>query len=74
MDGACLYFLLTNEPKGLSEILPAAAAKANKMTYAPSEDSDQTGRYQISLGSCPVWSVFAVHMKKPCAGSYLLSV
>ena len=31
--------------------------KTNKMTYVPSEDSDQLGIY-------PVWSVFAVGMKK----------
>ena len=27
---------------------------------------------QISLGICPVWSVFAVRMKKPCVLSYSL--
>ena len=31
--------------------------KTNKMTYAPSKDSDQSGIR-------PVWSVFAVRMKK----------
>ena len=36
--------------------------KTNKMACAPSEDSDQPG--QINLGICPVWSVFAVCMKK----------
>ena len=30
-------------------------------------------KIQISLGICPVWSVFAVRMKKPCILSYPLS-
>ena len=42
---------------------------------APSEDSDQPGRAktEISLGICPVWSVFAVRMKKAWVLSYPLS-
>ena len=41
------------------------------MTCAPSEDSDQPG-HLISLGIRPVWSVFAVHMKKHWVYSYPL--
>ena len=39
--------------------------KTNKMTCAPSKDSDQTG--PISLGMCPVWSVVGISMKKHLA-------
>ena len=40
--------------------------KTNKMAVRPAKT-------QISLGICPVWSVFAVHMKKPWILSYPLS-
>ena len=40
--------------------------KTNKVTMRPA-------KAQISLGIHPVWSVFAVRMKKPCVLSYPLS-
>ena len=40
--------------------------KTNKMAVGPAKT-------QISLGICPVWSVFAVHMKKDWVLSCLLS-
>ena len=40
--------------------------KTNKMTVCPAKT-------QISLGICPVWSDFAVHMKKAWVLSYPLS-
>ena len=49
--------------------------KTNKMACAPSENSDQSGHPPslISLGIHPVWSVFAVRMKKAWVLSYPLS-
>ena len=41
--------------------------KTNKMTFAPSEDSDQPGHPPSLIG------VFAVRMKKPWALSYTFS-
>ena len=40
--------------------------KINKVSLCPAKT-------QISLGICPVWLVFAVHMKKPWVLSYPLS-
>ena len=74
-----IYFLL--------QIIEPPHDKTNKMAYAPSEDSDQPGplhdktfkatvrpaKTQISLGIRPVWSVFAVSMKKAWVLSYPFS-
>ena len=53
----CLSVIMTNEP---------LHGKTNKLTVRPAKT-------QISLGIHPVWSVFAVRMKKACALSYPLS-
>ena len=62
-----LASLSTDEKDSLLESIWAAHDKTNEMSCAPSET-------QISLGIRPVWTVFAVRMKKAWVLSYPRSV
>ena len=47
--------------------------KMNQCTTKPTKWPVRPAKTQISLGMCPVWSVFAVHLKKCWVLSYPLS-
>ena len=54
---------MVNEPSGFKLL----------KFYCICYKTNKPAKTQLSLGICPVWSVFAVHMKKPWILSYLLS-
>ena len=60
------------------QLLPRGPANINVSENEPRHDKTNNvavrpAKTQISLGICPVWSVFAVRMKRPCVLSYPLS-